>query len=212
MTASETRTTEAPPERSLAGEVGRRIAALQRGVLDNQSSARATAAQLRKAITRPAGSDPAIWSVTALYDDPRGLPDEPTREETAAHLALCMWAIHQQSRPTAMHVPDRPFARAVAELARRRGTDETDPVRRRFDAVATAADLSETVHHLRGLVTQLRAEGLSIDYGRLAEDLVHLGHPGVRSNVLRRWGREYHARPADDTTTSPATNPTTQEN
>ncbi len=206
MTATGTTTTQ---EVRLGGLVGRRIATLQALQVAGRSQARAVMAHLRAAINLPPGSDPAIWSVTAVYDDDRGLPDAPTPEETAVHLALCLWAIHQQSRDKPMHQAGTPFATAVAELSRRRSRDTgTDPVRHRFDAVVTSTGVSEAAHHLRGLVTQMRSGGLAFDYGALAEDLADLQRPGGRERVARRWARQYHR------TTAPTDNPTsdTKEN
>lgn len=177
----------------IAALVGKRVSSLQGQYLMGASSARAVAAHLRAAIHRPPGSVPAIWSITMAFEDDRGLPDVPTREETAVHLALCLWAIHQQSRGMPMHVPGRRLATSVADLARRNQSDlNTDPVRRRFDAVVTAAGLDETAHHLRGLITQLRGAGVPIDYGSLAEDLLDLQLPDRRDRVIRRWARQYH--------------------
>lgn len=173
--------------------VGKRVSSLQSQYLAGASSARAVAAHLRAAVHRPPGSVPAIWATTTVFEDDRGLPDAPTREETAVHLALCLWAIHQQSRGTPMHVAGRKLAASVADLSRRNQGDlNTDPVRRRFDAVVTATGLEEMVHHLRGLITQLRSAGLPIDYGSLAEDLRDLQLPDGRDRVIRRWARQYH--------------------
>jgi len=82
----------------------------------------------------------------------------------------------------------------VRGLTARAGTRQENekPARRRFNAVMTASTFDEAVHHLRGLVTQLRAENVPLDYGMLADDLRTFQFPGGGDAVRRRWGRQYY--------------------
>lgn len=178
-----------------------------------QSRTTATLAHLRANIGREPGEDPAIWWVT--IDDVPGEPrsDDPTREELAVHHALTLFALHQQSRAESAHVSGVGLGRAVALLDRAHGADSDDaisPVRRRFDAVVTSASLPELAHHLRGIVSQLRSEGIGLDYGMLADDILTFQFPGRSDDVRRRWARQFYhlgdeAVSAADITVNPKT-------
>lgn len=154
--------------------------------------ARGMLAQLRQAAGAEAGTVPAIWSITA-----EGLPEGDSarqrRAETAVHVALTQFAIHQQARAERMHDPERSFGAAVRRLADQSGENPYEtPVYRRFSAMATATSHNGLLAHSRGLITQLRGAGIGFDYGRYAEDLYWFQVPGRAASVRRGWGREFH--------------------
>lgn len=174
--------------------VDARVRKLQHGVLANQSASVAMLAHLRHAVGKPPGSVPAVWSVT-LADELAGpdAGDEPTAAETATHIALTLYAVHQQSASKPMHRRGYGLGRSVREL---RHTDsDTDPILRRFQAVGTAASLDELVHHTRGLVQLLRAAKIPLDYGLLADDLVHWQQDSAAARVRLQWGRDFYRAP-----------------
>ena len=199
-----TTTPEAEPEqrylRALGHTVDGRVTSLQRRYLANSSEGRALVAQLRHAVTKEPGADPAVWEIT-VGSLPGAAPtsDAPTRAERASHAALTLYATHQQSRTEAMHTPGVGLGTAVRRLGLASGAEEA--VRRRFDAAATATTFAETVHHLRGLVTQLRSARIGLDYGRLADDLDQLQQPDGPDKVRLRWARQYY-RTQQTTSTS----------
>lgn len=170
------------------------------------ASASATLARLRRAIDSPPGADPTVWEVL-FADWPTELSaksDEPTIDERAAHAALTLYALHQQSkRQDRMHREGRSLGLAVGELSRTMATP--DAVRRRFDALSTAASFRETIHHGRGLVTQLRTSGISQDYGLLASHLRRLQTPRTADQVRLRWARDFYRRPPGTKPASPTT-------
>lgn len=154
--------------------------------------ARATLAYLRGAIRREPGSVPEIWEWTQCYTR-EDAPDSPTYEEWAVHLAMCLYATHQQGKGEAVHRPGYGFGRAVRMLAGN-DADIDSPVRRRFAKVLTADTLGEVSHHLRGLITQLRSASalIPLDYGMLADDLFSIQFPDGRNKVRLRWSRQYY--------------------
>lgn len=203
---------------ALSRHVGGVVSSLQRSYLSDRQalsgSAAAHLARLRRAVGAAPGADPFVWEL--LFDQwpselaPRS--DAATPAENAAHAALTLFAVHQQSKPSPMHQSGPSMGRAVSRLARPVGVDEEQRVRRRFNALATAATLTETLHHARGLVTQLRGADIPLDYGRLAADLFLLQSTAHQDQVRLRWGRDYYAtdlntRPADVSTTSAASDP-----
>lgn len=158
-------------------------------------AATAHLAALRRAVSKQPGSVPDIWAIT-IDGIPEDLPSwRRVREETAVHVALCLFAIHQQSRPQLMHVQGRGFGAAVRQLAEgQRGDQDVHetPVYRRFVATSSATNIQATLTHVRGLVTQLRARELGFDYGAFADDLYRLQDPRSIADVRRRWGRDFH--------------------
>lgn len=187
--------------RALGHTVDGRVTTLQRRYLANTSDGRAQLARLRHAVAKEPGADPAVWAITVGgLPGPAPTSDSPSPAERAAHAALTLYATHQQSRTEAMHQPGVGLGTAVRRLGLASGAEEA--VRRRFDAAATATVLAETVHHLRGLVTQLRAHRVGLDYGRLADDLDQLQQPGGADRVRLHWARQYYRTPYDPTTTS----------
>lgn len=180
-----------------------RIARLQKEYLRGSPAARADLARLRRGLGKPAGSVPEIWALTvgAVPQELSWDRDEPSRAERAAHAAITLYALHQQSMTVAAHDAAVSFGRAVGGL-RHSGTWSEEAVTRRFMAVATAESIEEVLVHARGLITQLRAERKPTDYARFADDLFGLLTPTRAQSVRLRWGRDFYrttAESPDDT-------------
>lgn len=182
--------------RSLLGRrVEMRVGQIQAAYLKDVSSAVSGLARLRRAAGKSPGEDPAAWAETLdLVDDLGTDTAEPTAEEWAVHLALTLYSLHQQSqRDHHMHVRGPSLGRAARELAEAKGGDEaSSAVLRRFHMLGTAATLPEVAHHARGLVAQLRSEGIALDYGLLTDHLVKLQNPRTAPSVRLAWGRDYY--------------------
>lgn len=197
-----TATVERAPQRQrrlreLGAFVDRKIRVLQQGFLRGDASAVAALAQLRRGVGKDVGELAELWEHT-LKDVP-GLkedqPDEATVEEIAAYTAITLYAVHQQSRMQAVHVPDRSLGDAVRTLRFRAASE--DAVRRRFEALGTAETFPEVVHHARSLITQLRSHNIPMDYGLLADALWWLQRGGA-ARVRLAWGRDFYRKANDD--------------
>lgn len=189
MTTSDT----VPVGDRLSDLVARRAAALQRAYQRDDSAAVANLAILRRGVSLRPGQDARLigLTITGLYSETRGLPDEPTDAEHAAYAAITLFALHQQShRDRSMHQAGYSFGRSARLLGRRSGA--RDAVRARFTAVATATSWEETLHHARGLVQQFRAHSVPLDYGRFARDLYSLRWPEGADRVRLAWGRDFY--------------------
>ncbi|MFI7122188.1 type I-E CRISPR-associated protein Cse2/CasB [Amycolatopsis sp. NPDC049868] len=176
---------------------GARISALQQGYLSNRSDSVAALARLRRAVGKPPGSvfDVLDYTMAAEFvGDWRG--DNPSWAEVAAHHAMTLYSVHQQSQRKPMHVRDRTLGTAVRRLIPESEYKPTHAVARRFAMLGTADSLSELIHHLRGIVQLLRTASIPIDYGRLTEDLVTWQRDGGPERVRLRWGRDFHLPPA----------------
>ena len=65
-------------------------------------------------------------------------------------------------------------------------------VQRRFNAFATAKEMPECLHHLRGLVQLQRSEGIGLDYAELAGDLYEFQTLEGAAKVRLRWGQDFY--------------------
>ncbi|MEV6420629.1 type I-E CRISPR-associated protein Cse2/CasB [Streptomyces sp. NPDC051662] len=198
----------------LTGEI---IHPLQRDYLGDQSYAVAALARLRRGAGKEFSQVPDLWGLVdtgALHDQPKdgGRPlneDELTRAEDAVHVVLTLWALHQQSRGTAMHRPDRRSAPGGLGAAVRRlmpPGEITEPVRKRLVRAGTAPDLPALAQRLRDIVVLLRGADIPLDYALLAEQLYRWQEPAGRDAVRRAWGRSFHSyrAPQDNDADAPA--------
>lgn len=190
-----------PRLRAVGRFVNARVTQLQNGYLKRRPAAVAALAQLRRGVGKPVGAIAELWQLTL-----EGVPlpprygDQATTNERAAHTALTLYALHQQSRSEPMHRPGQSIGAAARILARRSPSSEA--TRRRFEALGTATTFEEVSHHARGLISQFRTLGIPLDYGQFADQLVGLLHPASADRVRLSWGRDFYRPSADELTTS----------
>lgn len=183
-----------PPLGRTGTFVRTRVRSLQRGYLKDESGSVATLAQLRRGAGKPLRDVPEVWGLT--FDEtfiPEGalLEDGPSREETAVHIALTLFALHQQSRTDPMHQDGHGLGAAVRRLVS--GPDVDDPMRVRLVQAGSAHHIDAVAVRLRELVSRLRTEGVPLDYALLADQLVQAQRPGGMAQVRQVWGRGFHA-------------------
>ena len=163
---------------------------LQSRYLRNESRARGELAALRKGASRSPGELPEIWELTEV-PPPEHAGDAPTPEEIAVHTAMTLYAVHQQSRTDPMFHPGKGLGHASRELIG--PPDQENPsARKRFNALVTSTTITELRHHLRDLVSLLRARGITLDHAMLADDIVRFQRPGGAKEVRLVWARQYH--------------------
>lgn len=141
------------------------------------------------------------------------------REEIAVHLAVTLWALHQQSlRDEPMHLRGWPLGRAVRRLAHGgtgtrdnprgpEGTSDGDSssksaespveeasetIRKRFVRIGASSDVDVLARRLREMVLLLRGARIPLDYGLLAEQLFQWQNENRRAETCRAWGRAFH--------------------
>ena len=173
-----------------------------------ENQRRAELAKLRRGIGHVPGELPDLWGSFL-----QGMPEDfyskygsdPSHEEWAVYLALTLYAMHQQSNDTTcMSQSGKTLGRAVRRLAEQTtpaGGDWTESsILRRFNALATAEEITEISHHLRGMIQLLRAakpESILLDYPQLAADLYWLQCDAPQlaqrpANVRLRWGQDLY--------------------
>ena len=184
--------------------VQQRLTQLQEGVLRDQSASVAALARLRRGAGKQPGAVADILMYT-LHPDLAGpgAGDEPTERETAAHISMTLYALHQQSQRGRMYQRGYGLGRSVRKLHRASNAGEPgsppDPILRRFQTLGTADSLDELVHHLRGMVQLLRGKQIPLDYALLADQLCRWQRPGGPERVRLIWGRDFYRRTPIDT-------------
>lgn len=189
--------------------VDQRITELQRGYLADRPDAVATLARLRRGVGRPAAAVPELWGMTAAesihqaHADGELSGEQAERAEEAAHIALSLWSLHQQSHHNQrMHVRYGPELGAAVRWLMPPG-ELDEPIRKRFVRAATATTPTMLAQRLREIVVLLRREAVALDYGLLADQLYQWQQrPGGPEQVRRSWGRSFHVRPKPANTQS----------
>lgn len=157
-------------------------------------SGKAALANLRRGVGRKPGELPEIWGeiFAGMPEEMYSRSGEPTAAEWAVYIALTTFALHQQGQTEAMHKEKRSFGRAVGILCPNPEGDDAERLLRRFRQVVTASDMTELSYYLRGLIQLLRADGIALDYARLASDLYDFQFPASRQRVQLRWGQDFY--------------------
>ncbi|MGW3064430.1 type I-E CRISPR-associated protein Cse2/CasB [Streptomyces sp. NPDC001130] len=231
-------------DRSLVREAAlRAVNRLQSGYRNDVPAAVAAVARLRREAGREPHASPASWGLDDLealaqlreerdqegnditrYLMPQAQRQHEQREECedrAVHLAVTLWALHQQSlRDKPMHVPGWSLGRAARRLAQEktetsatpaRRTDDEAPsagvgengqraivegvsatVRKRFVRLGTSTDINTLGRRLREMVLLLRNARIPLDYGLLADQLYRWQSDVGQAEVRRSWGRDFH--------------------
>jgi CRISPR system Cascade subunit CasB len=171
------------------------IGRLQYGYRNDRPDAVAALARIRRGAGKSVGEMPDLWGLTGTEPLYRaGRPEaRTTQAEDAVHIAVTLWALHQQSHRAAdMHMTEGPeLGSAVRRLMPDAELDE--PTRKRFVRAGTASSLDALAQRLRDLVLLLRREAIPLDYGLLADQLYRWQQPGGQGQVHRSWGRSFHA-------------------
>ncbi len=158
-----------------------------------------------------------------LPEELMGTGSEPSKSEWAIYLALVMYALHQQGNDIPMNrVKDKnknntlndsndtsqqqkqkndssseencsnSLGTAVGKLIKTE--EDAERIIRRFNVMATSADITELSHHLRTIISLLNSEKITLDYSKLAKDLYRYqsSSPNTRANVRLEWGRDFY--------------------
>lgn len=195
-----------PKLRTAGALVDKRVSGLQSRFLHERRDPAAVAALAR--LRRGAGKQPGelldILEFTVL-DEPLYRGDAVEQLELAVHVAMTLFAVHQQSRGEPMHQRGRGLGTALRALHTGDPEAIPEPLVRRFRTLGTASSFAELAYHLRGAVQLLRAgtfrpprRAVPLDYGRLADQLVTWQREGP-SRVQLTWGREFYRKQRAET-------------
>jgi len=162
---------------------------------DGTPWARGMLAKLRRASGKDLAESPDVWeaSLSGLPEELCGRGEGPSPAERMIHTALTFYALHKQGKDDSMHDPESKLSFGGAAAKLRTESNEAG-IRRRFDSVITAADITELAQHARGLIQQMRASDMPIkmNYAKFAEDLFFYQDPNRRDSVCLAWGEDFH--------------------
>ena len=163
----------------------------------SESVCKATLAELRRGVGRAPGEFPRLWGMLLdpMPEELQGRSMEPSREEIAAYTALTLFAVHQQGwdpKKEPMHRRGCEIGAAIAQLIPAGDEDARERIERRFTRAATSLDMAELAHHPRGLVQQLSAQGIPMDWAQLAGQLYLYQFPDLIAGVRLRWGESFY--------------------
>ncbi|MFB6788777.1 type I-E CRISPR-associated protein Cse2/CasB [Streptomyces olivaceus] len=158
-------------------------------------------AALRSGTGREPGTVAAMWPfhrtrMASEWRDKGSL----TRDLAAEHIALTLFARHQQSHSRRMHIAGNSPGTAAGLLARRNAADgegkaATAALERRFGTLLTSADTDELAMHLRSLVPLLNPAGIGLDYNLLRTALRTWNdprRPDDATGYRQQWDHDFH--------------------
>ncbi len=158
---------------------------------------KAMLAKLRRGAGKAPFEVPEIWEVTmadlpdSLVSKHGDIRSNASPADWAVHVALTLYAMHQQGETASVSREGTSFASAMRAIVTE---NNKEAVKRRFDAIITADNLAELSHHARSMVQIIKSSGksLTVDYPALAKDLYQFQYPDGRSQVRLRWGRDFY--------------------
>lgn len=153
---------------------------------------KAMLAELRRGIGKNPGELPELWGIF-LNEIPEQLISRngiPSWAEWAVYLSLTMFALHQQGNDKIVHAEKINLGDAARILADKYDDNGRERVIRRFAPIITAKDMPEFAHHLRGMIQIFSAEGVKLDYIRLANDIFFF--QSDRKKVQLIWGESFY--------------------
>jgi CRISPR system Cascade subunit CasB len=162
--------------------------------MSNEGQQKAMLANLRRGVGRNPGELPELWGI--LFD---GVPDEYLEDEKferALYTALTLFALHQQGhdlKTELMHREKVGLGEAMACLVDDQRENE-ERITRRFNQIATSADLLEMSQHLRGAVQLMRGQEIPLDYAKLAGDFYQYQNLNNQTGVRLHWGQDYYRK------------------
>ena len=120
-------------------------------------------------------------------------PRKLTWEEQAILTSLQLYALHQQGKSESVALQEETDKwENMGHSLRTLRTGDEKAVDRRFNALITAANYEELVHHLRQMIKLLKAKtDTKVNYAKLADDLY--GFLRNYPETMRiRWAKAYY--------------------
>jgi CRISPR system Cascade subunit CasB len=178
---------------SKSDDVYRYVASAAHRIHNSGNNRAAALAKLRRGIGKPPGASPEVWEYTLaeLPENLAGKAGEPSEAEWAIHLALTLFALHQQGNPDLVIAQQISFGQAVSWLIDSNNNNESG-IKARFDAALTAKGINEFANHARSLVQLMKAKKVSMDYPLFAKDLFDYQFVDSQDRVRLRWGEAYY--------------------
>lgn len=180
--------------------VAKKIATLQSG----SPESKAILARLRRGLGKDLSESEESWGFIYL-DLPESLSYEGSgisEAERAIHLALTLFAMHQQGSDRSAHIKDVSFGQAMSGIITKDRGNE-DAVIRRFNSLITSDDITELSTHLRNMIQLMKASDrfIGFDYEIFTKDLYYYQFSEGKKNVKITWGKQFYRQKKGNTTT-----------
>jgi len=178
--------------------VNKKIYALEQ--MAGESAANAMYANLRRSVGKAPGEEPSVFGII-LRDMPEEFLSrngEATKEEWACHIALTLYALHQQGNNPQNHPVNSTdnklsMGASMQNLVIREADQNAEQrMQQRLQMLATAKDIVAISYHLRGIIKLFRANGIVCNYAKLAGDLYEMQFRDQKTKVCLRWGQDFY--------------------
>lgn len=154
--------------------------------LDRLRDSPGAMAALRRGAARPPGTAVAMFRYVSAWQT----TESPW--SLSVYTVAALFAVHAQSQPRSPHLAGGPsLGAALRELAGKGAAPQGSATERRFMVLLRADqdDLPKTLHRT---VTQLRGDGIRLDYVRLLSDVQNWDHEN--RFVQRAWARDFYSQ------------------
>ena len=71
--------------------------------------------------------------------------------------------------------------------------EELERIKKRFNLLVTTQNFDDFLYYLRRMISLLRGEGISLNYGLLAEELYDYQSNYKQSRIRLQWVREFYS-------------------
>lgn len=150
-------------------------------------------AEMRRGVGKHPGEMPSLWGMIFDGIDETLLgKDKPSYAEWGIYTALTLYALHSQGFDGCANVNGPSVGTATADLVE---TDEDiERIQKHLNLVVTSGTPEELSYHLRGIVTLLRSNKISLDYARLAKEFYLIWFSEESSKIKLQWGRDFYKK------------------
>ena len=179
----------------VSGKIGRMQA------LSDTGNGKAYMAELRKGVGKEPGELPILFGIL-LEDMPEDFMSRngiPTKEEWACHIALTLFAWHQQGKDLktdCMHTGDHISVGTAFKKLKIALNDANaeERILKKLQIIITSMDVNGFSQHLRSMIKMLAQNNIKLNYALLAADIYEWQFQDSRDAVNLRWGQDFYKR------------------
>lgn len=158
----------------------------------DSASTKADLANLRNSVNGSAKAMGSVWQLLfqTMPEEFLSNDGDMTKEEKAILSAMQLYAIHQQGSKEKVNFDEnKNFGYSLSDL---RGND-SKAIDRRFNSMITSSTIKELSHHIRHMVSLLKAAkgSIKVNYPKLAKDL-YMFEIGYKDRLRLDWSRSYY--------------------
>lgn len=188
-----------------------RIVKIIENILNNKnvSEARGTLAEIRHCMVLTPDKASALWGYIYAFEPEQMTGRQQQQYEKALYNSLTFFALHQQSHdiklepmhkiPKGDNLSEFTLGDSVWRVAEKKADNKGDSVeeeleriKKRFNLLVTTQNFDDFLYYLRRMVSLLSGEGISLNYGLLAEELYDYQSDYKQPRLRLQWVREFY--------------------